>query len=154
MTPAKQPERTDLVAVTPEPIDPNRMLDRVASARCGAVTLFLGTVRDHSVGKTGVTHLESEAYDAVVESKISEIVAEARARWEIEQAAVVHRTGSIQVGETSVAVAVGSGHRDEAFAAGRYIIDELKARVPIWKKEHWPGGAEWVREDLEHGNPE
>jgi molybdopterin synthase catalytic subunit len=89
----------------------------------------------------------------VVEAKIGEIVAEAHDRWEIDQAAVVHRTGSLEVGETSVAVAVGSGHREEAFAAGRYIIDELKARVPIWKKEHWPGGAEWVREDLEHRQP-
>ena len=151
MTPDKQPERTDLIAVTPEAIDPGRLLDYVSGPQCGAVTLFLGTVRDHSAGKTGVTHLEYEAYDDVVESKIGEIVAEARDRWEIERAAVVHRTGSLQVGETSVAVAVGSGHREEAFAAGRYLIDELKARVPIWKKEHWPGGAEWVREDLEHG---
>jgi molybdopterin synthase catalytic subunit len=56
----------------------------------------------------------------------------------------------LQVGEASVAVAVGSGHRNEAFVAGRYVIDELKARAPIWKKEHWPGGAEWVRDDLQH----
>ncbi len=140
-----------MIAVTLEPIDPTRLLDYVSSARCGAVTLFLGTVRDHSAGKIGVTHLEYEAYDNVVESKISEIIAEAHDRWDIERAAVIHRTGSIKVGETSVAVAVGSGHRGEAFAAGRYIIDELKERVPIWKKEHWPGGAEWVREDLEHG---
>lgn len=153
MTTDKQPERTDLIAVTPEPIDPSQLLDYVSSTRCGAVTLFLGTVRDHSAGKIGVTHLEYEAYDDVVESKIDEIVAEAHGRWRIERAAVVHRTGSIQLGETSVAVAVGSGHRNEAFDAGRYIIDELKARVPIWKKEHWPGGAEWVREDLEHGKP-
>ena len=151
MTTDRQPKRTDLIAVTPDPINPGQLLDHVSSVRCGAVTLFLGTVRDHSAGKTGVTHLEYEAYDDVVESRIDEIVAEAHELWEIQQAAVVHRTGSIQLGETSVAVAVGSGHREEAFAAGRYIIDQLKARVPIWKKEHWPGGAEWVREDLEHG---
>jgi molybdopterin synthase catalytic subunit len=153
MTTDRQPERTDLIAVSPEPIDPGQLLAYVSNPRCGAVTLFLGTVRDHSSGKTGVTHLEYEAYDDVVESKIGDIVAEAHERWEIEQVAVVHRTGSLEVGETSVAVAVGSGHREEAFAAGRYIIDELKARVPIWKKEHWPGGAEWVREDLEHRQP-
>ena len=78
------------------------------------------------------------------------MVAEARERWDVGSVAAVHRTGSLAVGEISVAVAVGSGHRKEAFAAGRYVIDELKARAPIWKKEHWPGGAEWVREDLEH----
>ncbi|MDJ0923005.1 MAG: molybdenum cofactor biosynthesis protein MoaE [Acidimicrobiia bacterium] len=131
-------------------IDAAALIDFVSIPRCGAVTLFLGVVRDHSEGKEGVTHLEYEAYDELVEDKISEIVGEARNRWPIERVAVTHRTGSLAVGEGSVAVAVGSGHRDEAFAAGRYIIDELKARVPIWKKEHWPGGAEWVREDLEH----
>ena len=151
MTTDRKPERFDLISVTPEPIDAGYLIEYVSGSRCGAVTLFLGNVRDHSTGKAGVTHLEYEAYDDVVESKIQEIVAEAHSRWDIEQAAVVHRVGSLQVGETSVAVAVGSGHREEAFAAGRYIIDELKARVPIWKKEHWPGGAEWVREDLEHG---
>ncbi|MDJ0498456.1 MAG: molybdenum cofactor biosynthesis protein MoaE [Acidimicrobiia bacterium] len=150
MTTSEKTERPDLIAVTPEPIDPGKLLSDVSSSSCGAITLFLGTVRDHSAGKTGVTHLEYEAYDDVVESKIREIVAEARDHWAIERAAVVHRTGSLEVGEASVAVAVGSGHREEAFSAGRYIIDELKARVPIWKKEHWPGGAEWVREDLEH----
>jgi molybdopterin synthase catalytic subunit len=149
MTPNTQPKRADWIAVSPEPIDPSQLLDYVASIYCGAVTLFLGTVRAHSAGKTGITHLEYEAYEDVVQSKIDEIIAEARTQWKIEQVAVVHRTGSVQLGETSVAVAVGSGHRNEAFAAGRYIIDELKARVPIWKKEHWPGGAEWVREDLE-----
>ena len=110
--------------------------------------LFLGTVRDHSAGITGVTHLEYEAYGGVVESKIAEVVAEARRKWSIAKVAAVHRTGTLGVGEVSVAVAVSSAHRPEAFEAARFIIDELKHRAPIWKKEHWPGGAEWVREDL------
>ncbi len=153
MTSHKQQGRVeDSVAVAPDPIDPTALLEQVSTPRCGAVTLFLGNVRDHAPGKTGVTHLEYEAYDDVVEQKIAEIVAEARAQWGFERAAVVHRTGSLTVGETSVAVAVGASHRGEAFAAGRYIIDELKQRVPIWKKEHWAGGAEWVREDVEHGS--
>lgn len=153
MTSPRQRERDrDHITVGPDPIDPAALLSFVSTPRCGAVTLFLGNVRDHSSGKEGVTHLEYEAYDTVVEAKIAEIVAEAHDTWPIERTAVVHRVGSLQVGESSVAVAVGSGHREEAFAAGRYIIDELKSRVPIWKKEHWPGGAEWVREDLEHGS--
>ncbi len=151
MTSHKQPERaTDLVVVGPEPIDASGLIEFVTAPQCGAVALFLGTVRDHSAGKEGVTHLEYEAYDDVVEQKIQEIVDEARQKWSLERVAAVHRVGSLKVGESSVAVAVGSGHREEAFIAARYVIDELKARVPIWKKEHWPGGAEWVREDLEH----
>lgn len=150
MTVERQPERAVAVRVDPEPIDPAWLIDLVSSERCGAVTLFLGTVRDHSAGKEGVTHLEYEAYDDIVEAKIGEIVDEAIVRWDVESIAVIHRTGVVGVGDSSVAVAVGSGHRDAAFVAGRYIIDELKMRVPIWKKEHWPGGAEWVREDLQH----
>lgn len=150
MTSAGQAGRNDdLVVVGPDPIDPSALIVSVSSPNCGAVALFLGTVRDHSEGIEGVTHLEYEAYDDVVEEKMAEIVAEAREKWDVERVAAVHRVGSLDVGETSVAVAVGSGHRAVAFEAARYIIDELKARVPIWKKEHWPGGAEWVREDLE-----
>ena len=151
MTSGEQERRVrDSVTVGPDPIDPAVLVADVSGPRCGAVTLFLGTVRDHSTGKEGVTHLEYEAYDEVVDSKIAEIVAEAHENWAFESVSVAHRVGSLDVGEISVAVAVGSGHREEAFAAGRYVIDELKRRVPIWKKEHWPGGAVWVREDLEH----
>ena len=142
----------DWVEVTSDVIDPAVVVEAVTGPRNGAVVLFLGTVRDHSRGKEGVTHLEYEAYQGVVEDKIVDIVAEARARWELDKVAAVHRTGTLQVGEVSVAVAVGSGHRVEAFEAGRYLIDELKRRAPIWKKEHWPGGAEWVREDLQHAD--
>ena len=151
MTSTEQPGRgDDLLVVGADPIDPSRLLGHVGTERSGAVALFVGTVRDHSPGKTGVTHLEYEAYDGVVIAKIEEIVREAYEKWPVHRIAVEHRTGAVAVGEASVAVAVSSGHRAEAFAAARYVIDELKARVPIWKKEHWPGGAEWVREDLEH----
>ena len=142
-----QPNEGDFVAVVPESIDAVNALDFVSAPDCGAIVLFLGTVRDHSSGKTGVTHLEYEAYEGVVEPKIREIIAEARQKWPIRRAAALHRTGDLGVGEISVAVAVSSPHRQDAFAAGRYVIDELKRRAPIWKKEHWPGGAEWVRED-------
>jgi molybdopterin synthase catalytic subunit len=141
----------DLIAVGPDAIDPAAVLGAVAAPDCGAVVLFLGTVRDHSAGKEAVTHLEYEAYEGMVEPKISEIVDEARGKWPVKKVAAVHRVGSLAVGEVSVAVAVSSPHRKDAFAAGRFVIDELKSRAPIWKKEHWPGGAEWVREDLEHG---
>ncbi len=93
-----------------------------------------------------MTGLEYEAYEGVVEAKIREIVAECAEKWPVRRVAAVHRTGELGVGEISVAVAASAPHRADAFAAGRYLIDELKARAPIWKKEHWPGGAEWVRE--------
>jgi molybdopterin synthase catalytic subunit len=137
----------DHVAVTPEPIDPESVRRRVADPAAGAQVVFLGTVRDHSDGREGVTHLEYEAYQEVVESRIAEVVAEARDRWPaVLRCAAVHRVGSLDVGEVAVCVAVSSPHRADAFAAGQHLIDELKARAPIWKKEHWPGGAEWVQE--------
>jgi molybdopterin synthase catalytic subunit len=108
--------------------------------------LFSGTVRDHSPGRTGVSRLEYEAYGGVASSMIAEIVDEAYAQWPILRVAAIHRVGSLGVGEPAVTVAVSSAHRGDGFDACRYIIDQLKSRVPIWKKEHWPGGAEWVAE--------
>jgi molybdopterin synthase catalytic subunit len=105
--------------------------------------LFLGTARDHSPGHEGVTHLDYEVYAEQVEPKIREIVAEALGQWPVLDVVVEHRSGRVEVGEASVAVAVSAGHRAEAFAAAQYLIDELKTRAPIWKKEHWPGGSEW-----------
>ena len=138
----------DLIEVSEREIDPGRLIASVSVPKAGAVVLFLGTVRDHSQGRAGVTHLEYEAYGGVVETKIGEIVAEVRTNWpEVIRVAAVHRTGSLDVGAISVAVAVSSPHRTDAFPAGQYLIDQLKRRAPIWKKEHWPGGAEWVRED-------
>jgi molybdopterin synthase catalytic subunit len=134
----------DLVAVSPDEIVPADLVGHVADPAAGALAVFLGTVRDHSPGRRDVTHLEYEAYPEVVEAKIGEIVAEARSHWPIVRVAVVHRVGSLAVGETSVGVAVACGHRADAFAAARYLIDEVKARAPIWKREHWPGGAEWI----------
>lgn len=140
--------RTDLVSVSEDPIDPGALVEAVATSQSGALVTFLGTVRDHSPGRDGVTHLEYEAYAEHVEAKIAEIVAEAHDKWPLHGVAAVHRTGSLEVGEVSVGVAVSSAHRVDAFPAARYVIDELKSRAPIWKKEHWAGGAEWVREDL------
>ena len=140
----------DLVSVAPEPIDPAAVTQFVFAPDCGAVVTFLGTVRDHSTGRDGVTGLEYEAYAEQVEPEITRIVAETRQRWPVRKVAAVHRVGDLGVGEVSVAVAVSSPHRGDAFPAARYLIDELKARAPIWKKEHWSGGAEWVREDQSH----
>ncbi len=140
----------DFVSVSSDTIDSSRLVEAVSTPASGAIVVFLGTVRDHSPGRDGVTHLEYEAYAEHVEAKIAEIVAEAREKWPLNAVAAVHRVGSLSIGETSVGVAVSSGHRVDAFPAARYVIDELKARAPIWKKEYWSEGAEWVREDLDH----
>ena len=143
-------QHPDLVAVSLDPVNPAEVVASVAAPDAGAVVLFVGTVRNHSPGRTGVTHLEYETYGEQVIDKIAEIVAEVRDRWPVTRAAAIHRIGELGVGEISVAVAVSSPHRSDAFPAGRYLIDEIKARAPIWKKEHWSGGSEWVREDLHH----
>ena len=140
----------DRVEVSENPIDAGDLAAEVGDPAAGAVVLFMGTVRDHSEGKPGVTRLEYVVYGEFVEAKISDIVDAARREWDLCRIAVVHRVGSLDVGEASVAVAVSAGHRPAAFEAGRYLIDELKAKAPIWKKEHWEGGAEWVREDQVH----
>ena len=86
----------------------------------------------------------------MVVTKIAEVIATARSQWPMIKVAAVHRTGTLNVGEPAVMVAVSTAHRADAFPACKFVIDELKRSVPIWKKEHWPGGAEWVREDLHH----
>ncbi len=139
----EQASQSIRVSVGDEAIEGGDLVAEVGRAQAGAVVLFLGTVRDHSEGKTGVTHLEYEVYAERVEEKIAEIVAEATVKWPLLAAAVEHRSGRVELGEASVGVAVSSAHRSDAFEGARFIIDELKQRAPIWKKEFWPGGAEW-----------
>jgi molybdopterin synthase catalytic subunit len=132
------------VRVSETLIDPSALLDFVSDPTAGAVVSFLGTVRDHSPGKDGVTHLVYEAYQELVEEKIAGLVAEAVQRWPVMGVAVHHRTGRVELGESSVAVVVSAAHRVDAFDAARFLIDELKAKAPIWKQEHWDGGVEWI----------
>jgi molybdopterin synthase catalytic subunit len=137
------PIRTKLL-ISADPLDVADLAASTASPASGASVVFTGTARDHAPGRTDVTHLDYEAYPEQVEGKIAEIVADARERWPIMHVTVAHRTGRVNVGEPSVVVAVSSAHRGDAFEAARFIIDELKERAPIWKKEHWSGGAEWI----------
>jgi molybdopterin synthase catalytic subunit len=134
----------DLVRVSESALDPMALLAFVSDPTAGAMVSFLGTVRDHSPGKSGVTHLVYEAYLELVEAKIAELVHTARERWPLIGVAVQHRVGRVEVGEASVAVVVSSAHRTDAFAAARFLIDELKAKSPIWKQEHSREGAEWI----------
>lgn len=130
-------------ALTADPIDVAALLRRVRHSDAGAAVLFLGTVRDHNYGRS-VQFLEYEAYQTLALREMERVAAEAERRWPLLGVALEHRTGHLQVGEISVAIAVAAAHRPEAFEAARYAIDELKQTVPIWKKEVWDGGEEWV----------
>src|ERR1043165_3707861 len=140
-----------MIRLTREPIDHHNLTEQVRRADCGAVVLFLGTVRDLTGNKVTVA-LDYEAYPAMAEKKMAEIEADTRARWPVGEIAMVHRLGRLDVGEGSVAVAVSCPHRGEAFDACRYAIDTLKELVPIWKKENAPDGTgEWVHQSAKPG---
>jgi MoaE-MoaD fusion protein len=115
----------------------------VAHPGAGATATFIGTVRDHARDRT-VTHLEYEAYAPAAELHMAQIGDEIRERWGIDHVAIVHRVGSLAVGEASVVISVASAHRDAAFEACRYAIERIKEIVPIWKKEHYADGAVWL----------
>ena len=137
-----------MIEITEAPIDHAALTDRVRSNRAGAVCTFLGTVREMT-GDRRTASLDYEAYTGMARLKMAELEAEARHRWPIIEAALVHRVGHLDLGEISVVVAVSCPHRDQAFEACRWLIDTLKAVVPIWKKEVWADGSEeWVHPGL------
>lgn len=129
--------------LTEEPLDLAALLASVQSAERGGVACFLGTVRNHHAGRQ-VLRLDYSAYGPMVEAECARIAAEAEARWDVA-IALRHRIGRLEVGHAAVAVVAASAHRDEAFVACRHVIEELKRRVPIWKREYYADGAvEWV----------
>jgi molybdopterin synthase catalytic subunit len=131
-------------SITREPIDPATLLAAVTAPEDGAVLLFWGVVRNHHEGRA-VSHLEYDAYAPMAEAKLAELVDEARRRWPVGQIAVVHRIGRLEIGEASVGIAVASPHRAEAYEASRHIIEQLKLRVPIWKREGYvDGDSRWL----------
>lgn len=132
-----------MISVSPDAIVPDDLLASVADPAAGAVDLFLGTVRNHSAGRE-VRYLHYEAYQEMAEAQLARIVEDARRRWQVRKLSVVHRTGQLAIGETSVGIAVSAEHRAEAFAACRWIIEQIKESVPIWKKEIYPDGEAWV----------
>ena len=131
-------------AILDHPIDVAALLDRVSRSANGAVVLFLGMVREMNDGRD-VTGIEYTAYRSMAERELATIMAEAASLAGTYDIAVEHRIGQLAVGECSVAVAVGHPHRGRAFEAARYMIEQLKQRVPIWKREHYVDGTrEWV----------
>jgi molybdopterin synthase catalytic subunit len=133
-----------MTELTDKKIDTAALLDRVQSPAAGAVVLFLGTTREVTRGR-GTESLDYEAYPEMAARKLAELEIEARRRWPVVECCVVHRLGHLLPGETSVAVAVSTAHRDDAFNAGRWLIDTIKQEVPIWKRENWSDGTtDWV----------
>lgn len=129
--------------ITDEPLTGDSVAELVRSPECGAITVFLGTARRMSRGRE-VEYLEYEAYPEMAIRKLDQIADEVEQRWDTDRIAVRHRVGRVELGEPSVAIAVATEHRAEGFEACKYAIDRLKEIVPIWKKEVWVGGGEWI----------
>ncbi len=133
-----------MIELTREPIDSSALLATASRPAAGAVVLFLGTTRELTDGRRTVM-LDYEAYDEMAEKKLADLEAEARRRWPLVECMIIHRLGRVPLTEASVAIAVSTPHRADAFAAGQWLIDAIKRDVPIWKQEHWSDGtSEWV----------
>lgn len=134
-----------LVAVTPESLDLQSLMQEVSrsAAADGAITSFVGLVRDHNQGRR-VSFLEYEAYQPLAVRALNLILEESRQAWPTARVAVHHRTGRLEIGEASIIIVAASPHRSEAFAACRYVIERVKQIVPIWKHEHFEGGDVWL----------
>ena len=138
-----------MIRVTRDDFSVEEELRRIVKPRVGGLVTFVGTVRDESEAGR-VTRMEIEVYPEMAEKQLEAIRGEAIEKFGVDDVLVVHRYGDLSVGDNIVLVAVSAGHRAEAFDACRYVIDELKKRVPIWKREHTPSGARWV----EAGRPD
>ena len=148
------PAGDDWLVCADGPLDAGRASSWVIRPDCGASVTFVGSARDHAGDRTDVHLLEYEAYDEHVVPVLGVVAAEARARFAgIGRLALWHRTGALAVTDVAVVVAVSAPHRDEAFDAARWAIDEVKATAPIWKREHWAGGHDdWGRCDHRDGH--
>jgi len=132
-----------LISITDKLIDVNKLLNNVSDQSSGASVLFTGTVRNHNE-QDKVTKLHYEAYQEMAEKILQEIEIQVHKKWKINKFVAIHRTGTLKVGEVSVAVAVSAEHRKEAFEACKFGIDSIKEKAPIWKKEFAESGTEWL----------
>jgi len=135
-----------LFEITTEGLSADEVVARLADPDVGAVIAFVGVVRGSTDGRK-VRYLEYEAYPEMAEEVLQQIAGEIRERWKtIRDVAIVHRVGRLEIGDTSVVIALSAAHREEVFDAVRYAVDRLKEVAPIWKKEVWTDGAEWRSE--------
>jgi molybdopterin synthase catalytic subunit len=136
-----------LFMITDKPISIENVVKKVMRPEAGAVTTFMGTVREWTNGKRTL-FLQYEAYVSMAEKMLEQIGAEIREKWPETKVAITHRIGRLDIGDIAVAIAVSSPHRNDAYEANRYAIERIKQIVPIWKKEHWEDGTEWVGNQL------
>ncbi|WML29714.1 molybdenum cofactor biosynthesis protein MoaE [Neobacillus sp. OS1-32] len=134
--------------ISKEPINIQAVIDKVVRREAGAITTFIGTVRELTGGKKTL-FLEYQAYEAMAVKKLAQIGAEIEQRWSGAKAAITHRIGRLDITDVAVVIAVSTPHRADAYEANRYAIERIKEIVPIWKKEHWENGEEWVGNQLE-----
>lgn len=133
--------------ITDSPIDPEEVSSKVKRREAGAITLFLGTVRELTYGKR-TSYLEYEAYPTMAVSQLERIEQEVRERWANTVVAVTHRVGRLEISDIAVVIAVSSPHRKAAYEANEYVIERIKQIVPIWKKEYGEDGSEWIGDQL------
>jgi molybdopterin synthase catalytic subunit len=131
------------VAIVRQPIDTQTVLSKIKRPEDGAAVVFEGVVRNNTRGRQTL-YLDYEAYEEMALKQMEELVSQAIERFKVRDAAIVHRLGRLEIGETSVLIVVASGHRGVAFDASRWLIDTLKRTVPIWKKEYFVDGAVWA----------
>ena len=137
-------ETGDVYRIVEEPLSPDAVAGSVGNPAAGGIVIFSGVVRNEKDGRP-VKYLEYEAHAPMAEAKLREIGAEVRRRWpSVKAVAILHRVGRLEIGESSVLIAVSAAHRREAFEACHYAIDTLKQTVPVWKKEHFEDGEVWV----------
>lgn len=134
--------------ITREPISIESIVEKVIRKEAGAITTFIGTVRELTEGKR-TTYLEYEAYIPMATKKLEEIGVEINRRWPGTKTAITHRIGRLDISDIAVVIAVSTPHRAESYEANRYAIERIKEIVPIWKKEHWDNGEEWIGNQLE-----
>jgi molybdopterin synthase catalytic subunit len=132
-----------MIEIVSSSIDTQRIIKAAESSEAGAVNVFIGTVRSKTSGKQ-VIRLEYEAYEPMAVKEIEKIIESAKKKWLIKNYAISHRVGNLLIGELAVVVAISTAHRKESFEACEFIIDSLKHTVPIWKKEIFENGEEWV----------
>ena len=132
-----------MIRVTSGPLSIQELLTYVGDPEAGAIATFIGTARNHNEGRK-VISLEYEAYPEMAEKELKLLEHEAQEKWNVCRMAIFHRVGPVQIREASVMIAVSSGHRQDAFSACRFAIEEIKKRIPIWKKEVFEGGEVWI----------
>ncbi len=132
-----------MFCVTDQPLNLQELVDFVTDAEAGAITTFIGTTRNNNEGRR-VMALDYDAYPEMAEKELKRIGEDASMKWPICRMAIAHRIGPVQITQASVMIAVSAAHRDAAFAACRFAIEEIKKTVPIWKKELYEGGELWI----------